>query len=153
MIKVIKVENYPNAYKEIHEILKFVPKEDLDKIPTKFIEMVQKKMNKEYEFSINCNIDFLEEQKLMVETRTILAYIFLNYWATEKQKETINIKFKKDIEEAEEEKRKLYDVDVFKNKRQMERSNTEELEMIVYKKENFISKIFNKIISFFKRKS
>ena len=152
MIKVIKVENYPNAYKEIYEILKFVPKEDLDKIPTNFIEMVQKKMNKEYEFSINCDIDFLEEQKLMLETRTILAYIFLNYWATEKQKETINIKFKKDIEEAEEEKRNLYDVDIFKSRKQMQQSQTEELEMVIYKKEGFFSKIFNKIMSLFKRK-
>ena len=31
---MIKVENYPNAYKEVYEILKVVPKEDFDKIPT-----------------------------------------------------------------------------------------------------------------------
>ena len=28
---MIKVENYPNAYKEVYEILKAVPKEDFDK--------------------------------------------------------------------------------------------------------------------------
>ena len=30
---MVKVENFPNAYKEVYEILKSVPQEDLDKIP------------------------------------------------------------------------------------------------------------------------
>ena len=114
------------------------------------MEMVQKNMNKEYQFSVNCDIDFLEEQKLMIETETILAYIFLNYWATEKQKEAIDVKFKRDIEEVEETKRNLYDIDIFKNKKQMQQEQTEELEMVIYKKGGVISKIFNKIRSFFK---
>ena len=105
---MVKIENYPNAYKEVHEILKMVPKEDVSKIPKDFMEMIENNMNKEYEFLIDSNIDFLEEQKLMLETRTILAYIFVNYWATEKQREVINKKFKKDIEEAENQKRELY---------------------------------------------
>ena len=42
---MIKVENYPNAYKEVYEILKAVPKEDFDKIPTEFMQIVKKNMN------------------------------------------------------------------------------------------------------------
>lgn len=148
-MKMVKVENYPNAYKEVYEILKIVPQEDLYKIPKRFIEMIEKRMNKDYKFLIDENMDFVEEQELMLETRTILAYIFLNYWATEKQRGTINIKFKKDIEDAENQKRELYNVDVFKNKKQLEEKNKKELEMVVYKKENFITKIFNKIKRFF----
>ena len=37
---MIKVENYPNAYKEVYEILKVVPKEDFDKIPTEFMQKI-----------------------------------------------------------------------------------------------------------------
>lgn len=145
---MLKSENYPNAYKEIYEILKFIPQDDLNKISYKFIDMIEKNMNEEYDFSIDNNIDFLEEQELMAETKAILAYIFLNYWATEKQKEIINKKFKKDIELAENSKRQLYDVDIFKNKRQLEEDNKKELEMLVYRKENFITKICNKIRCF-----
>ena len=145
---MLKSENYPNAYKEIYEILKFIPQDDLNKISYKFIDMIEKNMNEEYDFSIDNNIDFLEEQELMAETKAILAYIFLNYWATEKQKEIINKKFKKDIELAENSKRQLYDVDIFKNKRQLEEDNKKELEMLAYRKENFITKICNKIRCF-----
>ncbi len=148
---MIKVENYPNAYKEVYEILKYVPKEDLKRVPKKFMEMLEEKMNKDYKFSIDTSKDFIEEQELMLETRTILAYIFLNYWATEIQKEKVNIKFKKDIEDAEKQKRDLYNVDIFKNKKQLKENIGKEQEnaMVIYKKENFITKIFNTIKKFF----
>lgn len=76
---MIKVENYPNAYKEVYEILKAVPKEDFDKIPTEFMQIVKKNMNKNYDFSINLNIDFVKEQEILYETKAILAYVYLNY--------------------------------------------------------------------------
>ncbi len=148
---MIKVENYPNAYKEVYEILKYVPKEDLKRVPKKFMDMLEEKMNKNYKFSIDTSNDFIEEQELMIETRTILAYIFLNYWATEIQKEKVNIKFKKDIEDAEKQKRDLYNVDILKNKKQLKENIGKEQEnaMVIYKKENFITKIFNTIKKFF----
>ena len=148
---MIKVENYPNAYKEVYEILKYVPKEDLKRVPKKFMDMLEEKMNKNYKFSIDTSKDFIEEQELMIETRTILAYIFLNYWATEIQKEKVNIKFKKDIEDAEKQKGDLYNVNIFKNKKQLKENSEKEQEraMVIYKKENFITKIFNIIKNFF----
>lgn len=44
-------------------------------------------MNKNYDFSINLNIDFVKEQEILYETKAILAYVYLNYWATEDEKE------------------------------------------------------------------
>ena len=116
-----------------------------------FMDMLEEKMNKNYKFSIDTSNDFIEEQELMIETRTILAYIFLNYWATEIQKEKVNIKFKKDIEDAEKQKRDLYNVDILKNKKQLKENIGKEQEnaMVIYKKENFITKIFNTIKKFF----
>ena len=140
---MIKIENYPNAYKEVYEILKFIPIEDLKKIPKNFIQMIEKNMNKEYEFYLRG--DFIEEQELMSETRVILGYIFLNYWASHEQVETINKKLKQDIIQEENAKKEKYEVDVFKNKRKVKQNEKEQLEMVVYKKESFITKIFNKI--------
>ena len=131
---MIKVENYPNAYKEVYEILKYVPKEDLKRVPKKFMDMLEEKMNKNYKFSIDTSNDFIEEQELMIETRTILAYIFLNYCATEIQKEKVNIKFKKDIEDAEKQKRDLYNVDILKNKKQLKKVTNVKKYVICYHK-------------------
>ena len=150
---MVKIENYPNAYKEVYEVLKLVPREDVEKIPNQFMEMVESKMNKDYEFTVDTNIDFVEEQKLILETRAILAYIFLNYWATENQKEIINMKFKKDLEEAEKKKKELYNTNVFKEEKKLEEKQTEEKNkkqpnITVNKKDKLITKsvTFNRIL-------
>ena len=82
---MIKVENYPNAYREVYEILKLVPKEDLNKIPVEFLQIVKKNMNKNYDFSINLNIDFVKEQeilksqyKAMQAVNTEMIYMYWN---------------------------------------------------------------------------
>lgn len=142
---MVKAEKFPDAYKEVYEILKLVPQNDLDKIPKTFITMIEKNMNKEYDFHLDNSIDFFEEQELMEETHTILAYIFLHYWATEEQKQKIEIKFKNDREKAEYEKRKLYDIDVFKNKRQLKQNDEPKIQMVVYNKRNIFIRIINKI--------
>lgn len=142
---MVKAEKFPNAYKEVYEILKNVPKKDFNKIPQNFIEMIQKNMNNEYEFIVDKNQNF-ENMELMLETKTVLAYIFLNYWGTEEQTKTVKLRLKQDLKEAEETKRQLYDVDIFQNKKQ---DVKEQVEMIVYKKENFFVKLFNKLKSFF----
>lgn len=147
---MVKAEKFPDAYKEVYEILKLVPQNDLDKIPKTFITMIEKNMNKEYDFHLDNSIDFFEEQELMEETHTILAYIFLHYWATEEQKQKIEIKFKNDREKAEYEKRKLYDIDVFKNKRQLKQNDEPKIQMVVYNKRNIFIRIINKIKKFLK---
>lgn len=144
---MIKVENYPNAYKEVYEILKAVPKEDFDKIPTEFMQIVEKNMNKEYVFSIDPNAHFVEEQEILYETKAILAYVYLNYWATEDEKKIINAKFLKDIREAENKKREQYSTDVFKKIKEENNTNEEINTDIVVYNEN----IWKKIVNFIKK--
>ena len=55
--------NYPKAYKEVVEILKYVPKESIDKIPQTMIDTFKAKMDNTYIFSIDIDKSF-EEQKL-----------------------------------------------------------------------------------------
>lgn len=42
--------NYPKAYKEVVEILKYVPKESVDKIPQTMLDTFNEKMDKNYDF-------------------------------------------------------------------------------------------------------
>ncbi len=146
------VNNYSKAYKEVIEILKFVPKESVEKIPQTMIDTFKTKMDKDYDFIVDINKSF-EEQDLLDETKAILANIFRDYWATPYQKERIEAKERYDRQKMEEEKRTRYNVDIFKrNENTVEQEVTENTDKnnnlpIKAKKENFLKKI----IIFFKK--
>lgn len=151
---MIKVENYPNAYKEVYVILKNIKKEDLEKIPQSFIEMIKNNMNRNYNFELDLNRDF-ENQNLLKETRVILAYIFMNYWGTSLQKDQINKKFRQDIVTEEQSKPKYNSDKLFKkenNKNIIQHAEEKKVQIIEYKKENLFFKFINNIKNFFKRK-
>lgn len=144
-------DNYPKAYKEVIEILNYVPKESVDKIPQTMLDTFKTKMDKEYDFTVDVNKSF-EEQDILEETKAIFANIFRDYWATPYQKERIEAKEKYDRQKLEEEKMKKYNPeDIFKKKQQINESKTvenynENLPMEV-KKDSF----YIKIINFFKK--
>lgn len=140
--------NYPKAYKEVIEILKYVPQESVDKIPQKMRDTFTAKMDNTYNFSVDINKSF-EEQELLEETKAIFANIFRDYWATPYQKERIQAKERFDWQQIEEEKKKNYNYDIFKKDNKTD-NKEEELKKdnlpIEVKKEKF----YEKIIKFFK---
>lgn len=149
---MVSVE-YANAYSEVLGILKFISKEDYDKIPESKIELFKVNSNKEYNFVYNPE-KTLEEQNVSKRAKAIIGLLFRDYWATEVQREKIINKQKNDRLILEEEKKSLYDVEnIFKkrNTSNEEQVKEEVTEMIVYK-ENFITKILNKIKNLFKMK-
>lgn len=109
-------DNYSKAYKEIVEILKYVPEESVNKIPKEMRDMFEAEQLKTYNFQIDTEKTF-EEQELLEETKAILANIFRDYWATDYQKARIIEKEKQDREEWERQKREKYNPnDIFKNR-------------------------------------
>ena len=73
------------AYVEVLEILKYIPWEEYNKIPSELIENMQKNMDKKYTYKVT-DFDNFQEQKMLKETETILAVMFQNYWATEEER-------------------------------------------------------------------
>lgn len=141
---MINKKLYPKAYKEVIEILKYIPREDFKKIPDYIINNMLNEMNKDYDYKVTQFEDF-EKQEMLDETKAILAVLFRDYWATDKQRERIKAKENYDIQLLEEEKRKKYDPDdLFKNrtKEVIEENNLP----VEVKKESF----FKKLISFIK---
>lgn len=143
--------NYPKAYKEVIEILKFVPNESVNKIPQTMIDAFKAKMDEAYYFTVDINKSF-EEQELLDETKAIFANIFRDYWATPYQKERIEAKERYDRQKDEEEKRAKYNSKDIFNKRNKENINerTEKISNnlpIEVKKEKF----YERIINFFKK--
>lgn len=137
--------NYPKAYKEVIEILRYVPQESINKIPQTMIDTFKTKMDKEYDFKVNVDKSF-EEQELLDETKAIFANIFRDYWATPYQKEKIETKEKNDREKMEKEKRRKYSPDdIFKNRKSTNLKQEEVKNNLIIHKENRIKKILDKI--------
>lgn len=138
-------KEYAMAYTEVIEILKYVPDEDVRKIPEEKLEFYKNNMDNEYTYKLDMTKEF-EEQEMSEITKAILANIFRDYWATPYQKERIEAKEKYDLEKLEEEKREQYNPDnIFKNKQEeivVENTNLP----VEIKKETF----FKKLISFIK---
>ncbi|MBQ8299157.1 MAG: hypothetical protein IJX99_04715 [Clostridia bacterium] len=88
---MINIKLLPKAYTEVLEILKYVNKEDYEKIPRYIIENMEKEKDIEYQYSVTNFIDF-NEQEMMKETEVILAVLFRDYWATKEQKMIIRAK-------------------------------------------------------------
>lgn len=117
-------DNYSKAYKEVIEILKFVPRESVDKIPQTMIETFKAKMDNDYNFKVDTNKD-LEEQNLLEETKSIFANIFRDYWSTPYQKERIKTKEQFDSQKIDDKKCNIDDI--FKNKELVEHTKSTSL--------------------------
>lgn len=147
-------ERYSIAMSETLHYLKGINKEDVNKIPNKFMEFLKANASKNYE----CDFDYtkpLKELKLMDETRGLISMICLNYWCqTEEQKENFRKHLNRNEIKYQEELRKVYNPDnIFKNKSaddeiliHKEISSTNAI--VKVEKSNIVKIILNKIKKF-----
>lgn len=152
-------DNYSKAYKEIVEILKYVPEESVNKIPKEMRDMFEAEQLKTYDFQIDTTKSF-EEQELLEETKAILANIFRDYWATDYQKARIIEKENQDREEWEKQKREKYNSnDIFKNRNTTTNDNNISQDIQEQLNEEYNKNLpmevketfYKKIINFFKK--
>ena len=138
-------DDYAKAYTEIIEILKYISKEDLNKIPQEKLEFYLKKRDVNYQFKYDDKLLF-EQQKISRLTKIIIANLYVEYWAEEEERKQIKNKDKLELEKQESQKREKYSYDNLfkKNKRESEITS-----MVVVKEKNIIQKILYKIKKFF----
>ena len=146
---MINKDLYKKAYKEVTEILRYIPKEEFDKIPPYIITNMNKEKDNDYNYQIT-HFDDFENQEMLTETKTILAVLYRDYWATDYQKERIIAKEKYDMNLLEEQKKEQYKTeDLFKNRRKTQNTNestdVEEKALVEIKKQNFFVKLILKI--------
>ena len=137
------------AYSEVYEILNLLEDEYLLKVPKKLINMFKEQRDLEYKPQIDLTKP-LEEQKLKRKTIVLLAMLNLNYWCdNEKEKKEFLEELKRNEEYEKSFLEEAYDIDnLFKKGRK--KDNKENLELVQYKDKNFIQKILNRIIGWFK---
>ncbi len=101
---------YANAYSEVLEILKYIPIEDYNKIPTNRIELFKTNANNDYNFNYD-PVKTLDEQKVSKIAKGIIAILFRDYWANEIQRNKIISNQNYDRLKIEEDKKEKYNAD------------------------------------------
>ena len=91
---------YANAYTEVLDILKYISKEDYEKIPKSKIKVFEENSNKNYSFTYDEN-KTLDEQNVSEITKAIIAILFRDYWATKEQRYVI-IKKQQEIKDQKQ---------------------------------------------------
>ena len=147
---------YKEAFEEIYEIFNLIPKEILNKIPTKFYEMIKEERDTNYFPNIQ---EPLEKQKLKNETIIILGLIYRDFLCSPEEKRRLQEKDAKELQEMEKalekEIREKYNPDdIFKKKKEVREEyfeQNEEKSIAVIPEEKWYKKIFNIIKGLFHR--
>lgn len=146
---------YAKAYTEILELIKYLPENEYNKIPSEKIDFYEKNKDKEYKFIFNPDKP-IEEQITSRETNAIIIQLFRDYFASESQKEKLKELLKTNDKKYDEELREKYNPDVFAERRINDKTNNtpilnEEPKSLVEYKEPIIKRVINYIINIFKR--
>lgn len=149
-------QEYNEAFTEVNEIIKMMPDELVNKIPSKFREMLEEERDKEYNPNIQ---EPLEKCKLKNETIIILGLIYRDFLCSQDEKRRLQEKDARELQEIqkaiEDEIRQKYNPDdLFKKKNgnNNEHQNFEETAIAVAQKGKWYKKIFNIIKGLFSKK-
>lgn len=134
----------PQAFAEVYDIVKHTNENLQKKIPKKFIEMLEKNRDLNYQVNIDYSKS-INEQNLLKETRAILSLIYRDYLVSSEKRQMLLEKDKKQILEEQEKYKFDYDK-VFAKK---ENNTQEETRLTEIKPDSFFQKIIKKICSFF----
>lgn len=144
-------KNYSKAYTEVLEILKYLPKNEYDKIPHERIQFFEDNKDYSYNFKIDPQIP-LDKQNISIEANSIIVMLFRDYFASETQKEKLKVILKQNEDKYQEEIRNKYNPDdIFGNKKDKITtfSSNKEIENnnlpIEVKRENFFKKFITYI--------
>ena len=139
------------AYAEIDEILNLLEDDYRERVPKKVRDFFKEEKIKDYHPEIDIEKPLIE-QNLKRETMVLLAILNLNYWCENEEEKQ---RFLNELDKNEKEKKKLeekYNPDNLFKKKQDE-STENNLQIIEYKKPNFIQRLLTKIKKFFKREN
>lgn len=149
---------YKKAYTEILEIIKYLSRDEYEKIPKEKVEFYKNNKDSLYQFKYD-PYKTLNEQKVLRETKVLIVNLFRDVVATETQKEKLNILLVRNEQEYQNKLQKEYSYDKLFNKKtksiiagnKKEEENVHSTNMIVYK-ENIFVKIYHIFKSIFNKK-
>lgn len=141
---------------EINSIFDNMSIDVLNKIPLKIRNFFKNNASSTYSFEYD-KTKSLNEQNIKDKTRGMIALLYRDYVCNDAERKEYNDIYTEFLNKKEEEKRTLYNPnDIFKKADNKICENNYDTENINYlevidNKPNFIKRIFNKILSFFKK--
>ena len=118
------------AFTEVNEIFKLMPQELLEKIPTKFRQVIQEEMDKKYITDIK---EPIEECELKDETIIILGLIYRDFLCTPEERKILQEQDTKQLQDMQKkleiEMKEKYNPDnIFKNRQETKKEITKNSE-------------------------
>lgn len=140
--------NLPKIYSEVCAILETLGSEYINRIPSEIYQYMlsQKDNNLQIYYDVNKSID---EQEMSKETVIFIAYLNLQYWCSEDEKQELLKIYKQNDEELEQELRETYNLDkLFKNKQnQQQTQKIQETQLVENKSKSYIKILIKKVIN------
>ena len=148
---MIKVDNYEKAYAEVIEVLKYIPMNEYNKIPKKYITFMEENCSETCSFVYNIALPF-EKQNISDEAKNILGMIFRLFIFEQSKKEKLSSKDKELKEQEELEKYMKYNPDnLFKKDNTDKVLNNVQTKSLTETRDSIFKKIWNKIKNLFKK--
>lgn len=152
-------KEFAEASAEINEIFKYLPKEEVEKIPSKLREFFKEASSKDYVTNINPDLP-LDEQNIKEKTKDIIALIYRNYWCSEEERKELDQKLIENDKKFEEELREKYNPDnIFKNnvtttKKEESEVKEEKIEqsLMLHETEKWYQRFLDMVKKWFKKK-
>ena len=144
--------DYSVAFSETLDILNHTKKEDVEKIPSKFLDFLKINALKNYESKLDFNKS-ITDMNLNQKTIGILSLIHKKYWCNSEQRKAFEEKLKQNEISYQKQLNEKYNTDeLFKNKKLNNVTNTDVTDLIEYKEQRWYQKIFKKFLCLFRKK-
>ena len=138
-------------YAELSEILKMMKPEEVNKIPKKLLEVIEKEKSNTYIPNYDSKIE-LNSQSIKKETLAMLALLYINYWCEDENEKKEYLKLiEKNEQKYQQQIREKTDIKYITRTQKIEKNNVPEQELAVVKNKSFIKNVIEKIKSFLKK--
>ena len=141
-----------NTYSDVYEILSYMDKSIVMKIPIEILENIKEKRNKKYVSNID-PYDLFNPKNVNGQTIEVLSCLDINFWMDNEKKKRLEEKYNKmELEYQNALIEKYNPDDIFKNRNriiQEKIQQSEETRMTVVQEKKWYKKIFNLIKNLF----
>ncbi len=137
-----------NTYEELYEVLRYMDKTTVMKIPESILRNILEKRNKEFKTRIDKN-DLFKEENMSKEAVDILCWLEYKFWMSEENKKEIDKIKNRKLKEMEN---KNYDLNNLFKKKEIAEAHINNIQLIEKKEKSWLKKILDNIIKFFARK-
>lgn len=153
MLKIDVIsEDYRIAATEVLDIIEHLSLNATNKIPLQLLEFFKEVSLQDYKPEFDY-FGSLEKINFTPKTKALLAMIYRNYLCSEEERKEIDQKLFENEEKYQKELREKYNPEYLfeKTGENQKEENNQNLKLIEYKERKWYHKIFEKIISLFKK--